>query len=240
MRPLASQLRTELRLSLRQGEQVLVSIGIPVVILAFFSNVDILPIGLERPVDFVTPGVLALAVMSTALVSLGISTGFDRHYGVLKRLGASPLGTSRWILAKVLLVLSIEALQWATLVVVAMILGWSPGGNWPAALVAALLGTSAFAGVALFMAGTLPGLVNMAATNGVYLLLLLAGGMVLPLDHLPGPLATVSRALPAAPLAEVMAGALGSQPDASTGAWMTLCIWALLAPAAAALVFRWE
>lgn len=240
MRPLRSQFVTEFALTMRQGEQILVSIGIPVVILAFFSTVDVLPVGLEEPVDFITPGVLALAIMSTALVSLGISTGFDRHYGVLKRLGASPLGTGRWIAAKVVLVLCVEALQWLILVLVALALGWSPHGQWAAALAAALLGTAAFAGVALMMAGTLPGMVNMAATNGLYLLLLLSGGMVLPLDHLPGPLATVSRALPAAPLSEIMSGLFRSGQQASSGSWLTLTAWAVLAPVAAMLLFRWE
>lgn len=235
-----SQLRTDLALTMRQGEQLLVAIGIPVIVLAFFSSVDILPIGLGEPVDFITPGVLALAIMSTALVSLGISTGFDRHYGVLKRLGASPLGTRRWILAKVLMVVIIEVAQWVILVIVAIALGWSPQGNWGTALAGAVLGTAAFAGVGLLMAGTLGGMVNMASTNGLYLLLLLSGGMVLPIDHLPGPLAAVSRALPAAPLTEVMTGSFQAGSQISTGAWITLIAWAVLAPLAAVRLFRWE
>ena len=97
-----SQLRIELRLGFRQGEQMLVSLGIPLLILVFFSSVHILPSGTaDEPIDFLAPAVLALAVMSTAMVSLGIGTGFERHYGVLKRLGASPLGRGRWIAAKI-------------------------------------------------------------------------------------------------------------------------------------------
>lgn len=235
-----SQLRSEFFMTMRQGEQLLVSIGIPVVVLAFFASVDILPIGIGEPVDFITPGVLALAIMSTALVSLGISTGFDRHYGVLKRLGASPLGTRRWILAKVLLVVSIEVLQWVILVLVAMALGWSPRGNWFSALVGAVAGTAAFAGIGLLMAGTLGGMVNMASTNGLYLLLLLSGGMVLPLDHLPGALAAVSRVLPAAALTEVMTASFQVGGRITTATWITLGAWAVLAPLAAVRFFRWE
>lgn len=240
MRILLSQLQTELMQSIRQGEQVLVSVGIPVIVLAFFSTVDILPVGVEQPVDFVAPGVLALAVMSTALVSLGISTGFDRHYGVLKRLGASPLGRPRWVLSKVLMVLLIEIVQWVILIAVGVALGWSAEGDWGVAVLAALLGTAAFAGVGLFMAGLLPGLLNMASTNGLYLLLLLSGGMVLPIDHLPGPLAAVSNALPAAPLTEIISGAFGVQQAADSRAWVTLILWAVIAPIAAVLTFRWD
>ncbi|MBS1838833.1 MAG: ABC transporter permease, partial [Actinobacteria bacterium] len=158
-----SQLRTELTLSARQGEQILVSIGIPLLVLVFFSNVDILPSGPgDTPVDYLVPAVLALAVMSTALVSLGIGTGFERHYGVLKRLGASPLGRRRWVAAKMSMVLIIEVVQWTVLMGVGLLLGWSPpASGWVAAIVAGLLGTAAFGGLGLFLAGTLPGITTL-------------------------------------------------------------------------------
>lgn len=241
MRALWSQLRTELTLSSRQGEQLLVSLGIPLLILVFFSSVDVLPTGTDDPVDFLAPGVLALAVMSTAMVSLGIATGFERTYGVLKRLGASPLGRPRWIAAKILSVLAIEVVQWVLLIVVAVLLGWAPpASGWPAALVAAALGTAAFGGLGLLMAGTLPGLATLAGANALYLVLLLTGGMVIPLEELPGPVADVAKLLPAAPLAEVITGSLIEGRSVAGWAWISLGAWALLAPILAAATFRWE
>lgn len=240
MKALLSQLRIELTLSLRQGEQMLVSIGIPVLVLVFFSSVDVLPTGTRHPVEYLAPGVLALAVMSTALVSLGISTGFERSYGVLKRLGASPLGRARWVAAKIVTVLTIEVFQWILLIVVAMLLGWSPSSGWLAAVVGALLGTAAFGGIALLMAGTLPGLTTLAAANGLYLVLLLTGGMILPLSELPGPVAAVAKVLPAAPMAEVITGSLIPGHSPAMWAWISLSIWAVAAPIAAVMTFRWE
>jgi ABC-2 type transport system permease protein len=119
-----AQTRAELVLSLRQGEQLLVSLGIPVLVLVFFSLVDVLPLpsGFDEPVDYLAPGVMALAVMSIAMVSLGIGTGFERQYGVLKRLGATPLGRPRLVAAKVSMVLAIEILQAIVLVTVAVLL----------------------------------------------------------------------------------------------------------------------
>jgi ABC-2 type transport system permease protein len=236
-----SQLRTELALSSRQGEQLLVSLGIPLLVLVFFTGVDILPTGdVEEPIDFLAPAVLALAVMSTAMVSLGIGTGFERHYGVLKRLGASPLGRGRWVAAKITAVLVTEVVQWAVLIAVAVAMGWSPpASGWAAAVLGALLGTAAFGGLGLLMAGTLPGLGTLALANGLYLVLLLTGGMVIPLSELPSGLAAVSKALPAAPLAEVITGALGGGAVA-IWAWVSLAAWAAAAPVAAALLFRWE
>ena len=135
MRAFATQLRTELTLSTRQGEQLLVSIGIPLLILVFFSTVDVLPTGTSEPIEFLAPSVLALAVMSTAMVSLGIGTGFERMYGVLKRLGGSPLGRGRWVSAKIATVLVTEVVQWTVLITVSLLLGWSPpGAGWAAAV----------------------------------------------------------------------------------------------------------
>ena len=241
MRALWSQFRTELALGSRQGEQLLVSLGIPLLVLVFFSGVDVLPTGTDRPVDYLAPAVLALAVMSTSMVSLGIGTGFERAYGVLKRLGASPLGRGRWTVAKILTVLVTEVVQWTVLIGVAFLLGWSPAaGGWPAAVLGGLLGTAAFVGVGLLMAGTLPGLTTLAAANGLYLVLLLTGGMVVPLEELPAPLAAVARLLPAAPLTEIVTGSLVTGRSVPGRAWVTLAAWAVVAPVAAALSFRWE
>jgi len=237
----AGQLRTELALSSRQGEQLLVSLGIPLLVLLFFSSVDVLPTGTDEPVDYLAPAVLALAVMSTAMVSLGIGTGFERQYGVLKRLGASPLGRGRWVAAKIASVLVTEVIQWVVLIAVAVLIGWSPpGSGWLPAVAGALLGTAAFGGLGLLMAGTLPGLATLAGANGLYLVLLLTGGMVVPLDELPSGVAAVARLFPAAPLTEVITGSLIEGASVATWAWPTLALWAVAAPVAAASLFRWE
>jgi ABC-2 type transport system permease protein len=237
----AAQARIELLLTLRRGESVLVTLGIPVLLLVFFSLVDVLPTDVDDPVDFLAPGVLALAVMSTAMVSLGIATGFERQYGVLKRLGATPLGRPALLTAKTLAVLAVEAVQLLVLTAVALALGWDPSwGGWPAALAGLVLGTVAFAGLGLLMAGTLRGEVTLAAANGLYLVLLLLGGMVVSLDRLPAALEAVAEALPAGALAEVVRGALTAGADIRARAWAVLAAWAVAAPLAAARLFRWE
>src|SRR6516225_5009468 len=103
MRSLTAQVGAELRLTLRRGDSILLNLAIPVGLLVFFSLVDVLPkpAGVSHAVDFLTPGIIALAVMSTAMVSLGIATGFERQYGVLKRLGSTPLGRGRLLTAKI-------------------------------------------------------------------------------------------------------------------------------------------
>jgi ABC-2 type transport system permease protein len=241
MKPFLAQLRTELQLVARNGEQLLLTIGIPVLLLVFFSLVDVLPADTTEPIDFLAPGVLALAVMSTSMVSLGIGTGFERSYLVLKRLGATPLGRPRLIAAKIAGVAVVELVQFAVLVPVAYLLGWDPiDPQWIAAAAAVVLGTIAFAGVGLTLAGRLRGELNLAAANGLYLVLLLLGGMVIPLAELPGPLRAVARALPSAALADVLRDTLAAAGIRPGLSWAVLVIWAVAAPVVAATTFRWE
>lgn len=237
--PFLAQTRVELLLTLRRGESLLLALGIPVMLLVFFSLVDVLPSDTPDSVDFLAPGILALAVMSTAMVGLGIATGFERSYGVLKRLGATPLGRARLLAAKTATVVAVELLQAAVLIVIALVLGWSGDGNWAAAVGAIVLGTVAFAGIGLAMAGRLRGEVNLAAANGLYLVLLLLGGMVIPLGKLPSVLRAIAQALPAGALSDAMHGALGPA-DIPGRAWVVLAVWSIVAPAVAALTFRWE
>ncbi|HEY8340227.1 MAG TPA: ABC transporter permease [Egibacteraceae bacterium] len=237
---LRAQTAMELRLLLRNGENLLVAFGIPLLVLVFFSLVDVLPTD-GRPVDFLVPGVLALSVMSTALVSLGISTGFERYYLVLKRLGATPLRRSELVAAKALAVCAVEAVQ---VVVVIGVAAWGLGWRASAprlglALAAMLAGTAAFAGIGLAMAGRLRAVATLALANVTYVVLLLTSGIAVPLERLPAPLATVARLLPAAPLAQLLRAALGDAPVAAGDA-LVLGAWAVGATVLAARVFRWE
>ncbi|MET0902847.1 MAG: ABC transporter permease [Acidimicrobiales bacterium] len=237
MKPLAAHLRLELVLLARNGESLLLTLGIPVVLLVFFSNVEVLPIDGE-PIDFLAPGVLSLAVLSTAFVNLAIGVGFEREYGVLKRLGATPLGRPRLLSAKTLAIVAVEAVQVTVLWFLALALGWEPSAE-PAFLVAVGLGTVAFAGLALCLAGSLRALVTLAAANGLYLVLLLLSGMVIPLDELPDAARAVARLLPSTAFAEVVRGTL-TDASAAGRAWIVLIAWAIAAPLLAIRLFRWE
>jgi ABC-2 type transport system permease protein len=242
MRAWKAQTRAEITMTLRRGESVLLTLGIPVGLLVFFSLVDVLPkpVGVKDAVTFLTPGILALAVMSTAMVSLGIATGFERQYGVLKRLGSTPLGRPALLGAKTAAILVIEALQVAVLVIVGLLLGWTPHGAPGLTLVAILLASIGFAGLGLLMAGSLRAEVTLAAANGLYLVLLLLGGMVFPLEKLPGPLRGFARGLPSGALSDAMHGSLQAATSVPGRAWVVLVVWAVATPIAAGLSFRWE
>lgn len=241
MRRIRIQTRAELMLILRNGEQLLLTIIIPVILLAFFGNVDALPTGDQDRLAFLVPGVLAVAIMSTSMVSLGIATGFERSYLVLKRLGATPLTRGELVTAKVLSVFAVEVIQTILLVPIGLLLGWSWGGTRGLlAIPVVLLGTSAFAGVGLILSGSLRAEINLAAQNGLYLLLLLLGGMIIPVDSLPGVMGMIAQWLPSTALSDVLRATLNNSPAGLTVPAITLVCWAIVTPIIAARRFRWS
>jgi ABC-2 type transport system permease protein len=232
----------ELRLTARRAENVLATAVVPVVVLVFFASVDVLPMPSGRPVDFLLPGTLALAVVATSLLSLGIATAYERSYGVLKRLGGSPLTRGNLVAAKIGAVLVIEALQAGVLIAVAWLaLGWTPTASANPALVilSVMLGTVTFAGLGLLLAGTLRAEASLAIANALFLATLLLGGVIVPLEELPVWLATIAAVLPAAALSEAFRITLGSGGDV-TGPLALLAVWGTGAVIAATRTFRWE
>lgn len=239
---LRAQAGMELRLMLRNGEQVLLTLVIPLLLLVMGTKADqVVDLGAGRTIDIIAPGVLALAVLSTSFTSLAISTGFDRRYGVLKRLGASPLPRSVLLLGKVGAVAAVEAIQLAVLVPTALALGWEPGGGaeaWLWALVLVVAGTAAFGSLGLLIAGTLRAEATLAVANLVYVLLLVGGGLMVPLSRYPEGARQVMELVPSGALGEglreVFAGGSGLAPLA------VLVVWSLVAGLATVRSFKWE
>lgn len=245
-RSIAALTSLELRLTARRGENILATIVIPVAVLLFFAGTSVIPLA-TRPVDFLLPGSITLGLIAAGLVNLGIATAYDRSYGVLKRLGGSPLPRWGLIAAKLLAVGVLEIVQVVVLIAIAALaLGWHPGAGWsPLLLVATLvLGTAAFAGLGLLLAGTLRAEATLALANALFLALLMLGGIILPIDHLPGFLQRIATALPATALSDLLRIALdsgGTGAAASAGGPLVLLsAWAIGAVAVAAWRFRWE
>ena len=235
----AAQTKLELAMTLRRGESLLVTLAIPIGILVFFGKVNPLSSITGDPIDFLVPGVLSLAVMASAMVSLGIATGFERRYGVLKRLGSTPLSRGGLLAAKTLNVLVVEVLQVVAIVATGVALGWKLETTIIPAIGVLLLGTIAFAGIGMLMAGTLRAEANLALANAAFLVLMFLGGMAYPLAKLPNTVESVARLLPAAALAECVRAVLGHHPF-PVGNFVVLVVWAIGAPLAAARWFKWE
>jgi ABC-2 type transport system permease protein len=239
-RQVAAQAGMEARLMLRNGEQLLLAVVIPVIVLiGCVLGADRVGMNLRSPaVDVFTPGVLALAVMSTAFTSLAIMTGFERRYGVLKRLGSSPLPRSGLLAGKIVGLLAIETLQVAVISAVAFALGWDPNAGLLGAALAILLGTAAFASLGLFVAGVLRAEATLAVANLVYLLLMAGGAVVLP-ARAYGAIGDFVLWLPSGALGDAMRDAL-IDGRVNLVDLAVLLGWAVLGAVLTARTFTWE
>lgn len=239
---LLHQARMELLMTLRQGERVMVTLFIPILLLIGFNALKVVPVPVhESETDVLLPGVLALAIISAGMVSLGIATAYERNYGVLKRLGSSPLTHSALILAKIISVLALELIQTLMLMAFAILFyGWHPAGSLPLAVLAALLGTITFAALGLAMAGALRASTTLVSTNTLYLLFVFIGGGFFPLSRLPGPLAALAQLLPASALTSALQHTMLAGSTFPSGAFLTLVIWAVVILALAIKTFQWE
>lgn len=240
-RMLAAQTRTELRLTLRNGEQVLLSLIIPLMLTVILVSEPFIsvPDG-DRRVDFFVPGILALAIMSAAFTSQAIATGFERKYGVLRRLGGTAL--PRWVLllGKTGAVCCVEVLQIVLICVVGLAMGWHPHGAPLAVVALIVLATAAFSGMGLLMAGTLRAEATLAAANLVWFLLLFFGGVMFPLSKFPDAAAEVLQYLPTAALSEGLRVVLQDGGAMPAHCVLTLAGWAAVTLLTAARTFRWE
>lgn len=243
-RQVLAQASMEARLMLRNGEQLLLAVVVPVIVLVGGvkggQHLSLSPKVLEgRPlVDLFAPGVLALAIMSTAFTSLAIATGFERRYGVIKRLGASPLPRLGLLAGKVLALVMVELLQLFVIGGVAQLLGWTPEPGALGFLLAVVLGTAAFASLGLFVAGVLRAEATLAAANLIYLLLMAGGAVVLPVTAYGG-FGSVAEWLPSGALGEAVRTAF---LDGAV-AWRDLAVllgWAVVGSALTARTFTWE
>ena len=221
----AAMLEMELRLTSRRLENLFVTLVLPAVLLVFFGAIEVLPDAATaatgaRPIDGVLPAILATAIVAAGLVNLGISTGFERSYSVLKRLGASPLTRGQLLAGKIGTILVVETIQAVLLVGLAIVLfGWRPGPDWnPLAVVAAVaLGTAAFSALGLLL-----------------------GGLLVPAHQLPGLLGALASLLPTAALADALRVGLGASTGDLVGPLVLLAAWAAGTGILTARTFRWE
>ena len=242
-RMILAQTGLETRLLVRNGEQLLLTLIIPLLLLVGLSLGSFIKTPGNRHVNFLLPGIIALAVISTAFTSQAITTGFERRYGVLKRLGATPLPRGGLIAAKTLMVVGIEVAQTLIIVLAGLALGWHPRASAaaPAWVVVLLLaGTAAFSGLALLMAGTLRAEATLAAANLVYLIMLGIGGIIFPLTRFGPGAQAVLRLLPPGALSDGLRSVLFSQGGLPVQDLVVLAVWAAAGIALAARTFRWE
>lgn len=235
-----AQARFEAGNLLRNGEQLLVSIILPAMVLIALHVTSSPSLGVGRRIDLATPGVFALCIISASFTGQAISTAFERRYAVLRYLGTTPLGRGGLLAAKAVATLAVEILQILVLGGLAVALGWRPQlGGLAYAAVFVLLGTWAFVSLALLIGGTLRAEGVLAVANLLWVLFLVAGGVIIPRAQLGGVWDAVLGWLPSAGLADGLRAAL-HEGTFATGAAGVLLVWGVVCSVIAARTFRWS
>ncbi|MET4061381.1 ABC-2 type transport system permease protein [Arthrobacter sp. UYP6] len=235
-----NQGRYEAITMLRNGEQLILAVFLPLMALIALSVTPILDgYGTSR-VNMATPGILALCAMSTAFTGQGIATGFDRRYGVLRFLSTTPLGKAGLIAGKGIAVVAVLAIQVLVVSIVAAFLGWQPSWSGiPLGLVSLLIGAAAFTALGLLVAGTARPEATLAVTNLLWILLAAVGGIIIPASNLPEVMAPFVEILPSAALGEAMRSALIDSAF-NIPATLILLAWTILGGLAAVRWFKWS
>lgn len=225
----------ELRLLLRNGEQLLLVFIIPIALLVGLNALRATWLGPITPV----PTVLAVAILATAFTSLAIGTGFERRSGALEFLGTTPLTRVDLLVGKLGATVCLTAVSMASIVGVGLMLGWQPSGEWAAAVLVALLGVVAAGSWAIAMAGALRAEAVLALANGIFVLLVMFGGVIIPASAMPAAFSAIVPYLPSGALADGLRSGLAEQ----AWPWLALavlCAWSLAGILLARRTFRWQ
>jgi ABC-2 type transport system permease protein len=240
---IVSQAGLEFRILMRNGEQLLLTLIIPVLLLVGFSSEALVNVGRGSRIGFIAPGILALAVLSTSFTGLAIHTGYERRYGVLKRIGVTPLSRTGLIAAKAASVLIVQAGQVVLIVGVSLLLGWRPqvtAVSVLGALAVLICGSAAFSGFAMLLAGTVRAEATLAVANLIYLMLLGSSGIIFPLTKFPATVRPALRLLPSGAMSDGLRGLLRYGTGLPGRDLLVLACWAVIGIALAARTFRWE
>lgn len=231
---LAAQFGLELRLLLRNGEQLLLTMFIPITLLVGLTLLPLGSFGPNRAAAFV-PAIMALAVISTAFTGQAIAVAFDRRYGALKRLGATALPVWGVIAGKSLAVVTVVFLQSILFGAIGFALGWRPplAGLAVGALIIAL-GTAVFAALGLLLGGTLRAEIVLAVANLLWFVFAGVGALVLEGGMVPAAVQWVARLTPPGALTEALVQAMTLSVD-----WFGLLVLAVWGAVAALCAMRW-
>ncbi|PYI66241.1 ABC transporter [Arthrobacter livingstonensis] len=225
---------------LRNGEQLVLMIVMPLLGLIALAVTPILDGMGNSRINVATPGILALCALSTAFTGQGIATGFDRRYGVLRFLSTTPLGKAGLIAGKVIAVLAALAIQVAIISTVAAFMGWRPSGAGIALGIPLLvLGAITFTALGLLIAGTVRPEATLAITNLGWILLAALGGIVLPATKFSATMAAIVDWLPSGALGTLMRAAL-LEGRLDVFAIVILLAWAVAGSVAAIKWFKWN
>lgn len=149
-------------------------------------------------IDFLLPGIVALAIMQMSVFSVAFVFVDYKEKGILKRVLATPIQPYQFVSANVITRLLISVGQAVVLIAVGVLLLKAKViGSYPLILLVTLLGATMFLGLGFTISGfaktieTVPAVANLVVFPMLFL-----GGTFFPLDSMPVWLQNIAKFLP--------------------------------------------
>lgn len=227
----------ETRLLLRNGEQLLLTVLIPLILLLAMTETAFVPIDGPR-INTAYPVVLTVSIIATCFTSLAIATGFERRSAAMVYLATTPLRRGELLLGKALATIAVTIVSTGIVTIAAAFLGWRPSGTAPLAIAVIALGMACFAAWGLAVASAFRAEAVLAIANALFLLLIIFGGVIVPASSLP--LGGVIAILPSSALADSLRATIGTGSTPPVSTIITLVIWAVVGAIIARVRFAWQ
>jgi ABC-2 type transport system permease protein len=206
----------DLTRSTRQTSRLLGGVARPfmwlVLVGAGFNAITRLESGLPYSA-FVFPGIVTMAALFGGALT-AISTVYDREFGMLRLMLASPAGISAILAGRAIAATLVGLLQGAIVLAVAPLVLDLPAWRWPVAAAALLAVTAMSAMLGLLIAARLRSVENFAGIINVVLFpLLFLSGALYPTKDLPPVLLALARANPVTYAVDLLRHALGQPAE---------------------------
>ena len=229
----------EFKLSLKNGEQFLLLVIIPVAVFLTLTQTAVIGGGKWDIAEALSVSI-TVSVLAAGFTSLAIATAFERRSGTLVTMGVTPISRVELVTGKTLSTVYLAAISALILGVVALVLGWSPTLSATLIPLILILGIASVTGFAFLLAGTVRAEAVLALANGIFVFAMIFGGIVFQYS---GILGTVIDLFPPAALSNCMSHALDSTPQDSPPLLVSIGVllaWSVAGTLASAKFFKWR
>jgi ABC-2 type transport system permease protein len=244
------QVLAQNKLFLRNPFSAFFSLAFPVMFLLLFGSLlgggRIEELGNIRYIQFLVPGMLAFAVISTCYTGLVTGVAINRDEGLLKRVRGTPLPPWVYISARILSAVWFSVISAVVMVLVAVLLFHVEviGRMLPAAAVTLLLGAACFCALGMAVAAVIPnGEAAPVIANFTFFPVAFVSDLFFPTAGAPAWVATVGSIFPVKHFALALGDTFNPLVRGSGFAWGhlgMLVLWGVVGVVVAVRFFRWE
>jgi ABC-2 type transport system permease protein len=244
------QVRAQNKLFLRNPFAAFFSLAFPLMFLLLFGSLNgsqrIEELGNIRYIQFLAPGMLAFAVISTCYTGLATGVAINRDEGVLKRVRGTPLPPWIYIASRILSSMWFSLVSAVVMVTAGVALFHLEviGRMLPAAVVTLLLGAACFCALGMAVAAIIPnGEAAPVVANFTFFPIAFVSDLFFPTAGAPAWVSAVGAIFPVKHFAKALEATFNPLVQGNGFQWGhlgMLVLWMAAGVVVAVRYFRWE